>query len=127
MGSPLDSYDLEKVNLTLGERKLSERPGVEGEIMAFIGLSSVAKMGMRTKIVKIGDTEPLPLSSKGKTRVRFVGEAPKVSTAPGRYGNLLMQFTGPGAVEVIFNSEKVGARGKNRGPHAQKLIYITRK
>lgn len=118
-------FNLERVKLTAGELSLTSKSGLPGEIEAFVGIAStLCKIPIEVVHVKRGGQDSLPVSMIGKTNIRYVGRAPAILVEPDVNGNLKMIFTGEGVVEVIFNSEKVGARGRNRGAHGQKKIYI---
>ncbi|HCQ31266.1 TPA: hypothetical protein DIU27_02710 [Candidatus Collierbacteria bacterium] len=126
MIKPLDDrYSLKRVKLSSGELSLSTKPGLAGEMEAFIVTASYfCKVPLEIVRVKRGVQGSLPVSSVGKTNIRYVGQTPAILVEPDVNGNLKMIFAGEGVVEVIFNSEKVRAHGRNRGAHGQKKIYI---
>lgn len=97
-------------------------PVTESE--AFVTRAAVCKMPVEIVHLKCGQIDFLPLSARGKTNVRYVGESPLVSVEPDKNGNMKMVFSGVGVVEVIYNSETLGSQGKNRGSHGKKKIYI---
>jgi len=122
-----DCFNLERVKLTAGELSLTSKPGLPGEMEAFVGIaSSFCQVPLEIVHIKSGAQESLPVSKIGKTNIRYVGTAPAILVEPDVHGNLKMIFTGEGVVEVIFNSEKVRAHGRNRGAHGQKKIYIVK-
>lgn len=120
------SFDLERKVLSSGELQLSELSGVAGEVEAFKLWSSFQSIPFEIVEIKAGEMDYLPCSVYGQTQVRYVGEEPMISLEPDQNGNLKMLFTGVGAVEVIFNSIKVKAHGRNRGAHGRKKIYIVK-
>ncbi|KKU33393.1 hypothetical protein A3K29_05390 [Candidatus Collierbacteria bacterium RIFOXYB2_FULL_46_14] len=120
-----DRYSLERAKLSSGELSLSTKTGLAGEMEAFIGIaSSFCKVPLEVVHVKRGVQGSLPVSRIGKTNIRYVGQAPAILVEPDANGNLKMIFTGEAVIEVIYNSEKVGAHGRNRGAHGQKKIYV---
>lgn len=128
MNSQLDErFSLVRASLSSGDLMISNRVGVEREIEAFFAISQVCNIPVQIVHVKVGDKDSLPVSVKGKTSIKFVGEAPMVSVEPDRNKNMKMLFTGPSAIEVIYNSERPQAHGKNRGAHGNKKIYLVEK
>jgi len=120
-----DCFNLERVKLTAGELSLTSKLGLLGEMEAFVGIaSSFCQVPLEIVHIKRGAQKSLPVSKIGKTNIRYVGTAPAILVEPDVYGNLKMIFTGEGVVEVIFNTERVGAHGRNRGAHGQKKIYV---
>lgn len=121
----VEHYKTERVTLTPGELSLSSSDGIQREVEAFLALSiNLSKVPLEVIHLRVGNDDSLPVSVKGKTLVRYVGTAPAISVEPDQHGNLQMTFMGPSVVEVIFNSEKKQSRGKNRGAHGQKKIYV---
>jgi len=119
-----DSFELKRVNLGKGVRKLSELAGLQGEIDAFVLQARITRVPVEVVRVCVRDEDALPHSSNGKTHIQYVGTTPMIYVEPDANGNLVMRFEGPGAVEVFFNSVKVGAQGRNRQAQGKKKIYI---
>lgn len=120
-----DLFDIQRARIAAGDMSLSDKTGVSGEMEVFLGLaSSVCDVPMEVVHVRRGERDALPRSSIGRTTVRYVGKAPTVSVEPDANGNLEMTFEAPAVIEVIFNSDKPGARGRNRGSHGRKKIYV---
>lgn len=120
----LEYFDIERVKLSRGELEFSEKKGVFAEIETFVSLECLANVPHEIVHLKRGDTDALPASVYGKSHIRYVGMCPMISVEPDQNGNIEMRFVGPCAVSVIFNSEKVGSAGKNRGAHGRKKIYV---
>ncbi len=92
------------------------------DIDAFIARAVTSNIPVEIVNIKPGELVSLPVSELGKTSVSYVGN-PSVAEKD-KYGNLQMRMPQASAVEVIFNSEKIGAVGKNQGAHGKKIIYI---
>ena len=96
----------------------------EREIEAFVAVTSTCRVPVEVLHVRSGDADSLPISALGKTSVKYVGATPMISVEPDANGNLEMLFTGTGAVEILYNSKKMGSRGMNGRPQGKKKIYI---
>lgn len=89
----------------------------------FLARAVSGKIEMEVVHKNPGDLVSLPVSAEGKTIVNYVGKKPVLLKTPDQFGNLQVRLS-TGVTEVIFNSLTVGARGRNRGPHGKKKIYI---
>lgn len=91
----------------------------------FLAKAISGKIEMEVLHKKAGDLVSLPASVSGQTVVNYAGSAPVATQTPDRFGNLQVRLAPGSVVEVIFNREKIGARGRNKKPYKKKLVYIT--
>src|SRR3989344_4561305 len=108
-----DHFVLRRARLSTGELNFSKKTGSEREIEAFVAVTSTCRVPVEVLHVRSGDADSLPISALGKTSVKYVGATPMISVEPDANGNLEMLFTGTGAVEILYNSKKMGSRGMN--------------
>lgn len=92
------------------------------DVDAFMARAVTGKIPIEVINLKDGGLASLPVSVYGKTTVVTFG----ILEAAGldQFGNLQIRMRISSAAEVIFNSEKVGAAGKNKGAHGKKIIYV---
>ena len=91
----------------------------------FLAKAISDKIELKVVHKKAGDLVSLPASERGKTVVNYVGGAPVATQTPDRFGNLQVRLAPGSVVEVIFNREKIGTRGRNKKPYKKKLVYVT--
>lgn len=94
------------------------------EIDALVARAMAGKIPVEVVRLKPGELASLPVSVYGKTTVSYVGNVPYAALEHDQYGNIQMCIPSDCALEVVFNSEKVGAVGRNRGAHGKKIIYL---
>jgi len=111
---------------TKGEMKFVSRKAGKSnlEMDAFLARAVACKIPVEIVNLNPGDLVSLPESVFGKTTINYTGNAPLAAREYDQYGNVQIFSRANSAFEVIFNSEKVGAVGRNRGAHGKKIIYL---
>lgn len=97
-----------------------------GSLDDFYARSVTAKIPVEVVGLNPGDLVSIPVSVDGKTVVNYAGKAPRVDPRTDKFSNIQVCVSAESVLEVIFNSEKVGAVGRNRGPHPKKIVYTVR-
>ncbi len=94
------------------------------EIDALVARAMAGKIPVEVVHLKPGELASLPVSVRGKTTVNYVGNVPYAALELDQYENLQLCMPNDCALEVVFNSIKMSAVGRNRGAHGKKIIYV---
>ncbi len=114
-------------NLVVSDQRyrISRRESVSDSDQ-FFNLAVAGKLPVEIISLSPGGLASLPKSDVGQTEVSYVGDAPFVAVETDKFGNLQLCMPKQCVIEVVFSSEKIGAVGRNRGPHPRKIVYTVR-
>lgn len=104
--------------------KNKEKDRSSWEIDALVARAVAGKIPVKVVHLKPGELASLPVSVSGKTTVNYVGNVPYAALEHDQFGNLQMYVPANSALEVVFNSQRLGAVGRNKGFHGKKIIYL---
>ncbi len=115
-----ERYNFTRAVPSRGELQFSSGRSVEAqEVIAFVAVASADTLPLELISVRPNEIAAIPWSSKGVTKVRYVGDAPLACVERDDFGNIQVAVQKNSAIEVVYSVPN------NRGGNQRKKKIFT--